>query len=135
MSQFDFDTFNLELEQDLDINFKNIEKKIFDVPKLHSKYLKIFFEEQKKLNKIEKELQRVYKDKYHYYQFDYQKKMESLKETEFHVLADPEYAKMNHIYKNQKLIVDCVERSLKRIQSLGYDVKTMIEALKYFNGV
>lgn len=132
---FDFDEFNAQLEQDLDINFKNIEKKIFDVPKLHSKYLKVFFEEQKKLNKIERELQRLYRDKYHYYQFDYQKKMESMKETEFHVFADPEYAKMNHIYKNQKLIVDCVERSLKRIQGLGYDVKTMIEAIKYFNGV
>lgn len=124
-----------EIEDDLNINHTNLNSKIFEVPKLHSKYLKHFFREKKKMHKMEKELNQLYRIKYHYYAFDYEHKLDNAREIQFHVLADEEYAEALRKFENQKTVVDMMDRTLKKVSQLSFDIRNTIEYLKYINGV
>lgn len=50
-----------EIDNDFNINFENLADKIYKVPALHSKYLRLFFNHKSKLNKYNEELNKLYK--------------------------------------------------------------------------
>jgi hypothetical protein len=115
------------IDDDLDITPENLEGKLYTIPALHSKYLRYFFDFKNKANKRRRELNALYKEKWIFY-----KEGEDLldkKELQFHILADEEYAKMH--YETQVLddLVDVLDRTVKRVNGLSFDVKNLIEYL------
>jgi hypothetical protein len=124
-----------EIEQDLTISFENLHEKTYKIPNYHSKYLKLYFEQKRILNKCNEELGKLYKNKYYYYTEQYEYKLDTTKEINFHIYSDEEYSKANLKTENQKLLVDCLERTLKRVQFLSKDVSNIQEQLKYMQGV
>lgn len=123
-----------EINNDLTVNHLNLSEKLFISPNLHSKYLSKYFKAKAKLNKLESELAKLYKERYHYYTFEYHKKLESSKEITFHILGDDTYSQKELDCNNQKLVVDVLDRTLKKIMYLTQDIKTAIEYIKYLNG-
>lgn len=124
-----------EVEEDLTINFDNLQDKLYKVPNYHSKYLKMYFDQKKILNKCNEELNKLYKKKYYYYTEQYEYKLDTVKEINFHVFSDEEYSKANLKTENQKLLVDCIERTLKRVQFMSKDVSNIMDYMKYVQGV
>jgi hypothetical protein len=129
------DTFLKEMEEDFRLTPENIQDKMYTVPNLHSKYLKIFFREKARYNKMDKELNKLYREKYYFYTTKYDKLLENQKEIQFHILSDEEYAELNQKVENQKVLVDCVDRTLKKVSQLTFDIKGIIEYTKYLQGV
>lgn len=124
-----------EIENDLTITFDNFQEKSYKIPSYHSKYLKLYFDQKKLLNKTLESLNKLYKDKYYYYTQEYEYKLDNAKEINFHIYSDEEYSKLNLKVENQKLLVDCLERTLRRVQFLAKDISNIQEQLKYMNGV
>ncbi len=124
-----------EIENDLSITVSNYQEKTYTVPALHSKYLRLFFKQKKILNKLNEELAKLYRDKYHYYTHDYEYTLDNSKEINFHIYSDADYSNLNLKVENQKLLVDCLDRTLKRVQYLSKDISNIMDTIKYINGV
>jgi len=122
-----------EIEDDLNITAENIEKKIYMVSGLHSKYLRHFFNTKYKLNKKQKELNILYKTLYYKIKDDSEEILNQ-KEIIFNVLGDPEYAQLN--FEVQTLIdfVDILDRTVKKVNNLSFDVKNIISWNNYIQG-
>lgn len=123
------------IDVDLKLDKTNFESKIYDIPSLYSKYLRLFTIESIKLNKLEKKQALAYRQKYDYYKFEYKVKLDSEKIIDFHITSDSEYLEINSTLKQQKLLVNILESTLKRVNNLGFDVKNIVEFQKYLNGV
>lgn len=124
-----------EIDNDFNINFENLSERIYKVPGLHSKYLRLFFTHKTKLNKYNEELNKLYKQKYYYFTEEYEYKLDNVKEINFHIYSDEEYCKLNTKVENQKVLVDCLDRTLKKVQYLTQDIKNIQNHLNYVNGV
>lgn len=124
-----------DIDNDFNINLENLGEKMFKVPGLHSKYLRLFFQHKSKLNKYNEELQKLYKAKYYYFTEEYEYKLDNAKEINFHIYSDEDYSKLNLKVENQKLLVDCLDRTLKKVQYLTNDIRNIQEWHKYLAGV
>jgi hypothetical protein len=124
-----------EVEEDLTITMDNLDKKLYQIPKLHSKYLKYFYEYSKVLITLEKDLKKCYREKYYYYTFEHNKKLENAKEVEFHIISDDDYAPILERRNKAKAIVDVLDRAVNKVDKLSFDVKNIIDYLKYSAGV
>lgn len=124
-----------QINTDFDISHTNLQDKLYEIPKLHAKYLRIFFGEKVKLNKLESNLAELYRNKYYYYKEDCDRLPQSTKEIEFNILADEEYSELNKETKNQAALVEVLDRAVRKAERLSFDVKNIIEYLNYVNGV
>jgi len=126
------------IDEDLTLNATNLQDKLYKIPNYHSKYLRLFFDYKNKLLKHKQSLDLCYKSKYHYYagiEKDCYEFTLDKKEIEFHILSDKEYSDLNLKVEQYKLIVQCLDLTLKRVQYLSNDCKNVISLLQYYQGV
>lgn len=121
------------IEKDLAITPQNLESKLYAIPGLHSKYLGIYFNTKTKLAKQEKELAALYKQKW----VEYKEGDDLLdkKEIQFHILADDDYSKLHYQVQVAQDLVDVLDRTVKRVGNLSFDVKNLVAYLQYMQGV
>jgi hypothetical protein len=121
------------IEKDLDINTSNIETKLYEIPGLHSKYLKLYFNTKTKLAHSQKELALMYREKWTKYR-DGEDLLDK-KEILFHIMADEEYAELNYRVQVATDLVDVLDRTVKRVGNLSFDMKNLVAYLTYLQGV
>lgn len=121
------------IENDLNITAENIETKMYEVSGLHSKYLRHFFNTKIKLNKKRKELNIKYKTLYYKIK-DESNDLMNQKEIMFNVLGDEEYAKLNYEIEVLSDLVDILDRTVKKVNNLSFDVKNIIAYKGYLAG-
>ena len=122
-----------EIEDDLNITPENIEVKMYEVSGLHSKYLRHFFNTKLKLNKKQKELNILYSFLYYKIKDDSDDLMNQ-KEIIFNIMGNDEYSKLNYEVQVLTDFVDILDRTVKKVNSLSFDVKNIIEYNKYLQG-
>jgi hypothetical protein len=126
------------IDDDLTLNQSNLQDKLYKIPNYHSKYLRLFFEYKNKLIKEEQKLNVVYRDLYHYYNgvssecYEYTL---DKKEVQFHLLADEKYIEQNLKVEKLKLLVSCLDMTIKKVNYMSQDVKSILGYLSYLNGV
>ena len=123
------------IEGDLRLDRSNLENKMFELPSLYSKYLKFFTKESIKYNKQDKIVSAKYRELYDYYKFDYKVKLDSEKLVDYHIISDSKYSDLNSSLKQQKIIVNTLELTLKRLSAMSFDIKNIISYQQYLNGV
>ena len=121
------------IKDDLEITPENVQDKLYKIPSLHSKYLGLYFNTKNKLNKKEKELAILFKTKYN--MFKEGDEILDKKEILFHVMADEEYANLNCEVQSITDLVDVLDRTVKKVNTLSFDVKNLIDYLQYISGV
>lgn len=131
---FDAEKFHDELDQDLTLNPDNLNEKLFKIPNLYSKYMRMLFEQRRVLIMLGKTKDRKYKELYHHYTYNVPDSLTN-KEIEFHILADPDYSDLLAKYKYQEGIVNDLDRAANKMEKLSFDVKNCIEWVKYLQGV
>jgi len=122
------------IEEDLTINQSNIETKMYTIPGLHAKYLRYFFDSKLKYNKKNKELSILYKTMY----YDIQDKSNEIlnqKEIIFNLLADPQYSKLNLEVQTLADLVDILDRTIKKVNTISFDIKNIISFRAYLDGM
>lgn len=122
------------IECDLEINAVNLETKIYEAPGLHSKYLRLYFDSKIKLNKKKHELNILYKKRYYEIKEDSNDLMNQ-KEIIFNILGDIEYSKLKLEVDILDDLVDILDRTVKKINYLSFDIKNIMEFMKYQAGV
>lgn len=117
------------------------------IPELHSKYLKIYFEERRKLKALEFQNKELFLKKYEYYngklsmeELDelnwepFQKRLMK-NEIEMYLNSDKEIIQNNIRLVNQQEKLDFLQEVIKNLNQRNFQIKNAIEWRKFTQGV
>jgi hypothetical protein len=117
------------------------------VPELHSKYLKIYFEERRKLKAHEFSSKELFLKKYEYYngkmsqeeldEMNWEPFMKRLmkNEIDMYLESDKDIVQTNIRIVNQKEKLAFLEEVIKNINQRNFQIKNAIDWKKFTNGV
>ncbi len=117
------------------------------IPELHSKYLKIYFEERRKLKGLEFQSKELFLKKYEYYngrmseeelqQLGWEPFMKRLmkNEIDMYIDSDKEIIEKNMRIVMQKEKLDFLEEVIKNLNQRNFQIKNAIEWRKFTQGV
>jgi len=128
-------SFYQEIEnEDTQLNEENFQSKLMTIPNLHSKWLKFCYGEINVMLKMEYSLKKLYRQKYKYYLTEYEVEIKP-NHINFFIESDKEYSK--YLYKTnvQKKKVEYLEKVVKKINSLSFDIQNIVKWQMFKMGV
>ena len=132
--KFNYTEFFDEVEQSLTIHSHDLDRKIYEAPNTHNKILRRYTIEKNKLHRLESKRNKVFGEKYHFYRHQYEFKIENKDVAIFYIEKDPEYIEVNEEYQKQKLLLDIIEKWMKKASSIAFDIKNIVEFIKFMGG-
>ena len=132
---FTYSEFFKEIEDDLTLHKHDIDEKVYRAPNVHNKILRRFMIERNKLQKLETEYNKVLKSLYHHYRYEGDIRCENKDIAMFYVKSDQKYINIQIEYQKQELLVENLERWLKKADKISFDIKNIIEYLKWSSGI
>jgi hypothetical protein len=134
------------VKSDLGIDQTALDTESGRTPQLHNKYLVIFMDERIKLKRLENELSVLRRNKWLYYtgrmskeelvQFNWEPFELNVLKTEANDLidSDNEYIRMSQKTDFQKEIVNYLEGVVKIVQNRQWQIRAMIDWIKFTQG-
>jgi|TARA_R110000822_G_scaffold17007_11_gene57534 hypothetical protein len=134
------------VKSDLGIDQTALDTESSRTPQLHNKYLVIFMDERIKLKRLENELSVLRRNKWLYYtgrmskeelvQFNWEPFELNVLKTEANDLidSDGEYIRMSQKADFQKEIVNYLEGVVKIVQNRQWQIRAMIDWIKFTQG-
>jgi hypothetical protein len=117
------------------------------IPELHSKYLKIYFEERRKLKALEFQTKELFLKKYEYYNGKLSiEELDDLKwepfqkrlmknEVDMYLNSDKDIIANNIRIVNQQEKLDFLQEVIKNLNQRNFQIKNAIEWRKFTQGV
>lgn len=136
-----------EWMNDAKIDITELDIESIRIPQLHSKYLKIYFEERRKLKAIEFQSKELFLNKYEYYngrlsneeleKLNWEPFMKRLmkNEIDIYIESDKDIIHNNMRIINQKEKLDMLEEILKNLNQRNFQIKNAIDWKKFTQGV
>ncbi len=133
--------------QDAPIDTTELGVASMKVPELHSKYLKLYFEERRKLKSIEFQSKELSLKKYEYYngklsqeeldELNWEPFMKRLmkNEIDMYLESDKDIIQSSVKIVNQKEKLALLEEVIKNINQRNFQIKNAIDWKKFTNGV
>lgn len=134
MADFDYKSFFDDIDEKLTLHSHSLDRKIFEAINVQNTILKQYVKEKTKLIKIESNYNRIFGKKFNYYRYESDIRCENKDVALFYVKQDEEVIKITEEYEKQKILVDLMEKYLKRASNIGFDIKNIIDYLRYMNG-
>lgn len=130
----DYTKYFNDIDEKLALRPDNIDKVIYEAPNIQNELIKQYIKEKTKLIKLELKYNKIYGEKYHYYRHEFDFKCENKDVANLYVKKDEEYIKAFEEYEKQKLLLEMFDKYLKRASQIGFDLKNIIDYLKFMNG-
>lgn len=136
-----------EWRKDAKLDRTELGTESLNIPVLHSKYLKIYFEERRKLKAQEFASKELSLKKYEYYNGKLsQEELDELKwepfmkrlmknEIDMYLESDKGIIQQNMKIVNQKEKLAFLEEVIKNLNQRNFQIKNAIDYLKFTNGV
>ena len=136
-----------EWRQDAPIDTTELAVASMKVPELHAKYLKLYFEERRKLKSIEFQSKELQLKKYEYYngklsqeeldELSWEPFMKRLmkNEIDMYLESDKDIIQSSVKIVNQKEKLAFLEEVIKNINQRNFQIKNAIDWKKFTNGV
>lgn len=133
--------------KDSKIDTTELDVESIKIPQLHSKYLKVYFEERRKLKGLEFQSKELFLNKYEYYhgrlsdeelqQLNWEPFMKRLmkNEVDLYLESDKDIIQTNMRIVNQKEKLDMLEEILKNLNQRNFQIKNAIDWKKFTQGV
>jgi hypothetical protein len=133
--------------KDSKIDTTELDIESIKIPQLHSKYLKIYFEERRKLKALEFQSKQLFLNKYEYYhgrmsdeelkELNWEPFMKRLmkNEVDLYLESDKDIIQTNMRIVNQKEKLDMLEEILKNLNQRNFQIKNAIDWKKFTQGV
>lgn len=136
-----------EWRRDSQIDSTELDVESLRIPELHSKYMKIYFEERRKLKAYEFQSKDLYLKKYEYYngklsqeeldELGWQPFVKRLMkgEIDMYLDSDKDIITNNMKMANQKEKIEFCEDAIKNINQRNFQIRNAIEWRKFTQGV
>lgn len=118
-----------KIERLMDFNQNNLDQKLKEIGKLYAIVLKKYKETLYALNKKEIKLSNAWAERYSHYKCDYDFQLTNAEIKNF-IDNDIETSQLRLEIKNLKTDCEVLEKHLKNIENLRWDIKTMVEYVK-----
>ena len=141
------DELKVMIKKDLDIDQTALDAESSRTPQLHNKYLVMFMDEKIKLKRMNSELSVLRKNKWLYYtgrmsqeeltQFGWEPFELNILKTEADdmIESDADYIKASEKVNFQEEKVNYLESVIKIVQNRQWQIRAMIDWLKFTQGV
>ena len=129
-----FNDIRKEAENDLSLDFENLDSESLSVPQKYQKYLDYFRAYSIAYKQKEKERDSKYRELYEYYRDHYSVKLKNT-EIEYYVKSEEEYQKISSELHKLKTNLEYIEGILKQISQLNFQIKNAIEWQKFKAGL
>jgi len=141
------DELKVMIKKDLDIDQTALDVESSRTPQLHNKYLVMFMDEKLKLKRMNSELSVLRKNKWLYYtgrmsqeelaQFGWEPFQLNILKTEADdmIESDADYIKASEKVNFQEEKVNYLESVIKIVQNRQWQIRAMIDWLKFTQGV
>jgi len=141
------DELKVMIKKDLDIDQTALDAESSRTPQLHNKYLVMFMDEKLKLKRMNSELSVIRKNKWLYYtgrmsqeeltQFGWEPFELNILKTEADdmIESDTDYIKASEKVNFQEEKVNYLESVIKIVQNRQWQIRAMIDWLKFTQGV
>ena len=141
------DELKVMIKKDLDIDQTALDAESSRTPQLHNKYLVMFMDEKLKLKRMNNELSVLRKNKWLYYtgrmsqeeltQFGWEPFELNILKTEANdmIESDADYIKASEKVNFQEEKVNYLESVIKIVQNRQWQIRAMIDWLKFTQGV
>jgi hypothetical protein len=141
------DELKVMIKKDLDIDQTALDAESSRTPQLHNKYLVMFMDEKLKLKRMNSELSVIRKNKWLYYtgrmsqeeltQFGWEPFELNILKTEADdmIESDADYIKASEKVNFQEEKVNYLESVIKIVQNRQWQIRAMIDWLKFTQGV
>lgn len=113
----------------MDFNESNLDNSLKNCGKLYAIALKKYKSSLYELNELEFKLSQIYAERYSYYKCDYEFQLAN-NEIKTFIENDLEYATIKKSIKDKEAEINVLEKHLKNIDSVRWDIKTLIEFMK-----
>ena len=141
------DQISDEWRKDAGIDSTELGAESLKIPQLHSKYMKIYFDERQRLRAYEFKSKATFLKKYEYY--NGRMSREELEEAgwepfvkklmkneiDMYVDSDADIVDVNMRIVAQKEKIDFLEEVLKNLNQRNYQIKNALDYMKFTNGV
>jgi hypothetical protein len=141
------DELKVMIKKDLDIDQTALDAESSRTPQIHNKYLVMFMDEKLKLKRMNNELSVIRKNKWLYYtgrmsqeeltQFGWEPFELNILKTEADdmIESDTDYIKASEKVNFQEEKVNYLESVIKIVQNRQWQIRAMIDWLKFTQGV
>ena len=140
------DDLMTEWQEDAQIDHTSLGMESLKIPKLHSKYLKYYYEERRRLKALEFQSKDLYLAKHEYYNgkmseeeleergWEPFQKILLKAESEMYVQSDQDIISVNIKIVNQKEKMSLLEEVIKNLNQRNFQIKNAIDYLKFTGG-
>lgn len=129
-----FEEIQLEYENDIKWEFNKMDKYLQQLPASISKYQNYWFKLKRQYDKLEKEHDDLWIARFTYYKHDYDIKLTTSEIKDF-LTKDSELTKVKHQAKKVITQIEWIERCLKNLDSIRWDLKNTLEYQKFVAGI
>jgi hypothetical protein len=146
--EFDLDKINADWEIDSSINELDIAESIRDCPKLHAKYIAWLSKSRMRLRAYHHKYRTLRQSKFRYYRGEMTKdELDKLgwpqwqgakplkNEMDEFLKGDADLSLLEDKIAYMEVIVQALEQIIRSINSRGYDLRTLLDAKKFYNGL
>lgn len=145
---FDLDTINTDWATDSAINELDIAASIRDCPKLHAKYIGLLSRARLRIRAYHSKYNNLRQTKFRYYRGELSKDeltalgwnqwqgTKPLKnEMDEFLKGDSDLNRLEDKIEYMGVIIGALEQIIRSINSRGYDLRTLLDAKKFYNGL
>jgi hypothetical protein len=134
MEEQDFLRLQKKISEELNINDVDILLITTKIPKMYNNYLMIYLKELEKHKILLSQKDVLYKEKYHYYKFNYSFSLDTKAEIEAYVKGDDKYSELILKINKHRIQLDYLEKTLDNISGLKWNIKNYIEIRNFQEG-
>jgi len=124
----------LIVDKDLKFTDDNIQKKLLDYPYTFHKYLDLYIKEKRELDNLDRKKKKVYKEKYDFFKFKNNFRLDSAKEIETYINGDEEYDKVCLEYNVQEVVVTYFVELLDMLKKSTFAMQSYIKMREFLAG-
>ena len=107
---------------------------VHTVANLIAKFQEVYYFVRYRIIELSKKLDEIWFDRYEYYKTEYPHELKTNEIREM-IERDEKYGKVKYKIEEYKNILDRVEKSMKNLDSVRWDVRNFIEWKKIENGI
>jgi hypothetical protein len=128
MTLQELNQLKLIVDKDLKFTDDNISQKMLDQPYFFHKILDLYIKEKRELDKLDREKKRIYKERYDFYKFKNDFRLDSQKEIECYINGDKIYDDICLAFNLQEIVTVYFVELLDMIKKMSF---TMGNYIKY----
>lgn len=125
--------FEEMVKNDFLVTRENLASKMYEIPNIHSKYLKFFYEISHTIINLETKKDKLYIEKRKHFLNDIDEEIKPA-HIDFYIHGDGEYSALSNKIKKRKLELKIFEDVLKRCGTISFFIGNIITYEKFLVG-